>query len=829
MKQIKLVRKILAAALIIVSICTMIVPSFAETQEGTPWKIDNSLYEYFDDFYADHKKNTSTEYFYEVFASYDKEYVEQRMQEITKELNIDGKSEREKVEAIVLWIYTHAQYGYKAVFGADLKKPRLDSVVSHPAFDTVGGWISSCQSFIGVDAAKLAVCVGLAKTFFYLAASSGLETCQTGGVMSKTGHEWNLVKVDEKWYAVDLSKPNSNSFMVDPINQGKYRSTDYSHYYPETGMVKRYSNPCPYFPTTAEPFSISYDMSQPEIHATTISVEPGCGASMKISFSKVENAICYIVNRCYYIDDYLTRTTPPTGNRLAVISAEEAERLNYTYYDNSYFYDSGEEWEPKAWMSDETSSKLWEGKKYIYSVTTYGPQMKFGKVYLSNFAVATTNSDRGKLSLNIWDGKLEPHHFNEPVVIQPATCNHTGVKKIVCKDCGYTCFGDIPRNANGHVYASKTTKQPTCTEAGIKTLTCTVCGDTKNEAIAAKGHSFGKQQVIEFNDCENDGYAIQICSTCKKEEKVILKATGHNWSDYVVVSAPTCTVIGTERTTCKNCGSYKERNIATLPHKYESQGYIEEPTCEYTGKELLKCKDCGTSVQQTVPALGHNYIHETVEASPYTLGYTVHTCSLCGNTYTSNYINPTGEFKVAKVYKRTQAAQAITWSKVPTASGYQIQRTTGKKFDGRTNVNLRNVNQNTYVYKGLNSMTRYKFRVRYYIIGEDGKYHFGPWKVISSPTLPKVNSVSKITSSKKALTVKWKKQAGVTGYQVQYATKGTFSNAKKVTVFGAVNLSKKITGLRSGQKYFVRVRTFKKIAGVYYFSIWSNVKSAKTK
>ena len=41
--------------------------------------------------------------------------------------------------------------------------------------------------------------------------------------------------------------------------------------------------------------------------------------------------------------------------------------------------------------------------------------------------------------------------------------------------------------------------------------------------------------------------------------------------------------------------------------------------------------------------------------------------------------------------------------------------------------------------------------------------------------------------------------------------------------------SKKVKKLKSGKKYYVKIRTYKTIKGKKYYSKWSKVKSIKTK
>ena len=81
----------------------------------------------------------------------------------------------------------------------------------------------------------------------------------------------------------------------------------------------------------------------------------------------------------------------------------------------------------------------------------------------------------------------------------------------------------------------------------------------------------------------------------------------------------------------------------------------------------------------------------------------------------------------------------------------------------------------------------------------------------------------------KKLKAYWKKNTKVTGYQIQYSTSSKFKSAKTVTVKGYKSTSKTITKLTKNKKYYVRVRTYKTVSKVNYYSGWSNVKSITIK
>ncbi|MFT4146191.1 MAG: Ig-like domain-containing protein [Mobilitalea sp.] len=90
--------------------------------------------------------------------------------------------------------------------------------------------------------------------------------------------------------------------------------------------------------------------------------------------------------------------------------------------------------------------------------------------------------------------------------------------------------------------------------------------------------------------------------------------------------------------------------------------------------------------------------------------------------------------------------------------------------------------------------------------------------------VPERNSITNITSSKKGqLTVFFEKDKTVSGYEVVYATNEQFTKNKKIKAIGKASTSKlTISGLKSGQVYYVKVRAYvlkngKKIYGDFSY------------
>ncbi len=96
---------------------------------------------------------------------------------------------------------------------------------------------------------------------------------------------------------------------------------------------------------------------------------------------------------------------------------------------------------------------------------------------------------------------------------------------------------------------------------------------------------------------------------------------------------------------------------------------------------------------------------------------------------------------------------------------------------------------------------------------------------------PKKQTLSSVKSTKsKRITIKWKRDANVTGYQLQYSTDKKFKKGNKsVTISKNKTTSKTVSKLKGKKKYYVRIRAYKTINGKKQYGAWSSVKSVTTK
>ncbi len=206
----------------------------------------------------------------------------------------------------------------------------------------------------------------------------------------------------------------------------------------------------------------------------------------------------------------------------------------------------------------------------------------------------------------------------------------------------------------------------------------------------------------------------------------------------------------------------------------------------------------------------HKYSTKIFPATTKQNGSIVSKCSYCGETSTK-VINAATTVKLSKTkytYNgKTHRPKVVVKDREGTvipASNYTVTYPRSSK-----NVNKYTV---TVTFKG----------------------NYRGTKKLTYKIQPRKTDISKLVARKRGFTVKlWKRTKQVTGYQIQYATNKRFQGAKTVTIKKYKTTSKTISRLKAGKKYYVRVRTYKKVKingkykGVY--ADWSKAKTVRTR
>ena len=176
---------------------------------------------------------------------------------------------------------------------------------------------------------------------------------------------------------------------------------------------------------------------------------------------------------------------------------------------------------------------------------------------------------------------------------------------------------------------------------------------------------------------------------------------------------------------------------------------------------------------------------------------------------------------VLKKAESTSSGIKISWKKVAQAESYKLFRRV--KDTGKWEI-AANLTGTSYTDKKAKTNGRtYQYKV--YGVSDGILSSPSGFKTICYLSRPEISGV---TNSKAGqITVKWKRNKKAEGYEIQYATKKDFSNAKKVSVSGGKTVKKTVTKLKKNQKYYIRIRSFTRSSGEYY-SPWSAKKSLKT-
>ncbi len=221
-----------------------------------------------------------------------------------------------------------------------------------------------------------------------------------------------------------------------------------------------------------------------------------------------------------------------------------------------------------------------------------------------------------------------------------ATCVSKAVYARVCSDCDYQggtfIFGNI--NPNNHDLIPHAGKAATCTEKGWKAYnTCSRCDYSAYEELAALGHDpiphAGKAAT-----CTEPGWAAyDTCSRCDYSTYVELPIDPDN-HDLVhhEAKAPTCTEIGWDAyDTCSRCDYSTYVELAIDPDNHDLVHHeAKAPTCTEIGWDAYDtCSRCDYTTKVEIPALEHDYTEKVVKPTCEKVGYTLHTCKKCQDSY----------------------------------------------------------------------------------------------------------------------------------------------------------------------------------------------------
>lgn len=208
---------------------------------------------------------------------------------------------------------------------------------------------------------------------------------------------------------------------------------------------------------------------------------------------------------------------------------------------------------------------------------------------------------------------------------------------------------------------------------------------------------------------------------------------------------------------------------------------------------------------------GHTKVRTVTKATINKNGKIVTTCSVCKKTLSTKIIPKISSVKLS--------SNTFTYNGKTIKPLVIVKDSKGKKIN--------NSNYTVAYSKGLKNVGNYKVTIKF-----KGNYSGTVNKTFT--IIPKSTTLTNLSSSKKKVKVKWKKQVSQTnGYQLQYSLNSNFKSAKLLNVTSNKATSKSISNLKSKKKYYVRIRTYKnvKVNGKSrkLYSTWSKSLNVKVK
>lgn len=208
---------------------------------------------------------------------------------------------------------------------------------------------------------------------------------------------------------------------------------------------------------------------------------------------------------------------------------------------------------------------------------------------------------------------------------------------------------------------------------------------------------------------------------------------------------------------------------------------------------------------------GHTKVRTVTKATINKNGKIVTTCSVCKKTLSTKIIPKISSVKLS--------SNTFTYNGKTIKPSVIVKDSKGKKIN--------NSNYTVAYSKGLKNVGNYKVTIKF-----KGNYSGTVNKTFT--IIPKSTTLTNLSSSKKKVKVKWKKQVSQTnGYQLQYSLNSNFKSAKLLNVTSNKATSKSISNLKSKKKYYVRIRTYKNVKvngkSTKLYSTWSKSLNVKVK
>lgn len=267
---------------------------------------------------------------------------------------------------------------------------------------------------------------------------------------------------------------------------------------------------------------------------------------------------------------------------------------------------------------------------------------------------------------------------------------------------------------------------------------------------------------------EGEGSVITFRPEADANYVAHFKLVSHSFTNYVSNGDATCTADGTKTAKCDRCevtDTVVDAGSA-LGH-VEGDWIVHPATMTTSGERIKECTRC----------------QALLDAQYYAQ---IKTVKLSATKYTYN----------GKVRNPAVNVYDLNGKKLVKGTDYTVTNATGRKLAGKYKVTVKFQGN----YKGTKTL--------YFTI---------------NPAVPGVKSITAGTRSLKLTMASKPSAKGASTYQIAYRVKGT-KTWKYTTTTSA---TKTIKSLKKGKVYQVRIRAYKTVNKVKYYSNWTAIKTTK--
>lgn len=434
--------------------------------------------------------------------------------------------------------------------------------------------------------------------------------------------------------------------------------------------------------------------------------------------------------------------------------------------------------------------------------------------------------------------KCNEHQLKEMPYLE-STCEENGHNSgTLCMLCGKVIEGLEVIEASGHSYNDNT---------------CKICGATKPETEIrfinkSKAASYtGNVIALSEEDVEVTGktgsivFRYYIDSRCEYPVNLYEDTEGKaqfevgvyyvtasviiNGNTVATTQTPFKLTIRPRKPTSFTVSNQPSSIKLSWKERPEAEGYIiYRKTGSSSYKEIKRVADNGAETLSFVDkniSVGKKYYYDIAAYAVSENGISVQSLKQTNKkaivrTKLTSITNQNGSVK-------------LKWEKIKDANGYKIYRKTEEQSKYYLIKTIKNTSTVSYTDKSKKAI--FDGRMSFYYVAP---YYNNDPNVITKSNVkthfyldrPAIKS---LTAGSKAFTVKWDKMMNIKGYQIRYSLSSSFDDSTTVKVTSWKTVSKKISKLKSGKTYYVKIRTYRTNEGTTYYSAWSKSKKVKVK